>query len=139
MASLIIRIYFINNQRQSQFFHRPKKNYFPKTIYVNIKTPFIIHKMRLTIEQQQFLSQFRKDYFPNFKLYLFGSRTDNQQKGGDIDLLIIGDRHLTIKEKTDFKAAFWQQFGEQKIDLVSLKSDEKSSFKNLILSSTISL
>jgi len=44
--------------------------------------------MRLSsFEQNSIITNF-KNYFPNSKLYLFGSRADNTKKGGDIDLYI---------------------------------------------------
>ena len=47
-----------------------------------------------------------------------------------VDILIIGDRKLTGQEKRDIKIAFYKQFGEQKIDLVSYtKADDTGEFK----------
>jgi len=51
---------------------------------------------------------------------LFGSRTDNQQRGGDIDLFICNSNvsHLKIRTKINFLTDLMLQIGEQKIDVV---------------------
>jgi DNA polymerase sigma len=57
--------------------------------------------------------------FTKGELYLFGSRADNAQKGGDIDLFIVPDslQDITAK-KISFLVALKRSIGEQKIDVV---------------------
>jgi len=53
------------------------------------------------------------------KVYLFGSRTDDNKKGGDIDLYIETnpDKNL-IKRKLEMLKILHTKLGEQKIDII---------------------
>ena len=51
------------------------------------------------------------------KLYLFGSRIDDNKKGGDIDLLVV-DTKLTKKDLRLLRIEFFKYFGEQKLDIL---------------------
>ncbi len=50
-------------------------------------------------------------------VFLFGSRTNDQLRGGDIDLFIRGG-HLNIRAKVDFLTDLILKIGDQKIDVV---------------------
>jgi predicted nucleotidyltransferase len=89
--------------------------------------------VRLKNDRVEFLKQSIIRYLPDVAVYLFGSRVDNNLKGGDIDILVLDDKVLTGQEKRNIKLAFYKEFGEQKIDIVSIKSDEPSYFKELAL------
>lgn len=56
----------------------------------------------------------------NVQVFLFGSRTKNQQRGGDIDLFIRNPNgeQLKIRTKINFITDLILQIGEQKIDVV---------------------
>lgn len=59
------------------------------------------------------------EVFQRGEIYLFGSRADQTQKGGDIDLYIIPAEHQQLtKKKIQFLAKLKRQIGEQKIDVV---------------------
>ena len=66
----------------------------------------------------------------NASVYLFGSRTDDQKKGGDIDIAILS-KLVNLKEKLEIKYNFYQVFGEQKLDLL-IVSDENMAFGKLL-------
>ena len=66
----------------------------------------------------------------NADVYLFGSRTDNHKKGGDIDIAILS-KLVSLKEKIEIKYNFYQAFGEQKLDLF-IVSDENMAFWQVI-------
>jgi predicted nucleotidyltransferase len=89
--------------------------------------------MRLKKEISEFIKTTVKKRLMGAEVYLFGSRVYNDQKGGDIDILVIGDRRLSGQEKRDIKITFQKRFGEQRIDVVSFASTESSNFKDLIL------
>jgi len=48
-------------------------------------------------------------------IYLFGSRTDDSKRGGDINLLILSEK-LASKEKRMLKLDLYYKIGEQKQD-----------------------
>lgn len=54
------------------------------------------------------------------QVILFGSRTSDQQRGGDIDLFISSPtgEHLNTRTKINFTTDLIIQIGEQKIDVV---------------------
>ena len=95
--------------------------------------------MRVKNEQVLFLKQSIKNYLPDADLYLIGSRANDKLKGGDIDILVIGEKTLSGQEKRNIKIAFYKEFGEQKIDIVSFKRDEPSNFKELALIESVKL
>lgn len=73
--------------------------------------------MRLTTQQIVVLKDSLKRLDPSAKLYLFGSRVDDQRKGGDIDLL-IESKKLQPADVRRLRLDFYRHFGEQKIDIV---------------------
>jgi len=82
--------------------------------------------MRVDRQHTDFIKQSINICLPDATVYLFGSRVYDDQKGGDIDILVIG-------EKRGIKIAFYKKFGEQKIDIVSFKKNDHSTFRELAL------
>jgi predicted nucleotidyltransferase len=64
-------------------------------------------------------------------IWLFGSRTDNSKKGGDIDIAVLSDK-IHIREKMQLKRAIYNELGEQKIDLV-VSADGNEPFFRLAI------
>jgi predicted nucleotidyltransferase len=63
------------------------------------------------------------------QVFLFGSRTNDNQRGGDIDLFIRdpnGDQ-LKVRTKIDFITDLILRIGEQKIDVVLYTQEMKNS------------
>ncbi len=93
--------------------------------------------MRISQNKLDFFSSEINKIRENSKKYLFGSRVDDTQKGGDIDILVLSEIKLTLSEKLKIKRNFYNRFGEQKIDLVTFSFSEENPFKELILSEPI--
>jgi hypothetical protein len=78
--------------------------------------------MRLSVDEQNtIVTTFRKHFGPDDHLWLFGSRTDDNKRGGDIDLYIETvqtDLDKTTQLRTKFVVELWEILGEQKIDVV---------------------
>ena len=55
--------------------------------------------MRLNHHQKTAIKGVLSKFDPLGKVYLFGSRVDDQKRGGDIDLLFETERELTLKEE----------------------------------------
>lgn len=65
-----------------------------------------------------------------FQLYLYGSRTDDTKKGGDIDLLLVVPTELksdVIELKTKIRCRIFDFIDEQKIDITVATENELSS------------
>lgn len=78
--------------------------------------------MRLTQKQIDSIKQVAIAVFGSeAKAYLFGSRVDDQQRGGDIDLYVT-ESALLPEEQLDAKLRYLvkikQQLGDQRIDVV---------------------
>ena len=95
--------------------------------------------MRLTPETYQCIKTYWQEHLPAAKVYLFGSRVDDAQRGGDIDLLVLNEKKLTLNEKIKFLDHFMARCGEQKLDIVSYGFDEKQPFKEIALANAIEL
>ena len=77
--------------------------------------------MRLEESEVRAITQTFKSIFdPQDHVWLFGSRADDTQKGGDIDLYIqtqIPPEDVYQKRQA-FVIDLWDKIGEQKIDVV---------------------
>ncbi len=71
------------------------------------------------------------------KIYLFGSRTNDKAKGGDIDVLIISDK-IGFNEKLKITTGIFKEIEEQKLDLI-VKKDFNDVFVKMIEPSLQSL
>jgi DNA polymerase sigma len=83
--------------------------------------------MRLSQQEVEAIRNLILHEDPEADIYLYGSRTQDHLKGGDIDLLVLSDR-LDFKNKINLLVSIQLKIGEQKIDLSikakdSLKSD----------------
>ena len=75
--------------------------------------------MRLTQLQVDEIKNCFSKSFESGELYLFGSRLDDNKRGGDIDLYIIPDNETDLyKKKIAFLVELEKKIGEQKIDVV---------------------
>lgn len=77
--------------------------------------------MRLTDHQKTTILNACQRYFSDAKCWLFGSRVDDQKRGGDIDLYIEtteSDVNKIVAAKLAFLVALNRELGEQKIDVV---------------------
>ena len=76
---------------------------------------------------------------PEAKVILFGSRTKDDQRGGDIDLLVISDR-LDFRKQWKIRRDILDEIGWQKLDLLVCPEDQlNSGIARLAIESGISL
>ena len=89
--------------------------------------------MRLTINEQNLIKDTFKKYFKG-EIYLFGSRIDDNLKGGDIDLY-ISSKDAKLSQKIDFLVELKKQIGDRKIDVVLNKKGliEENGKKGVLL------
>lgn len=100
--------------------------------------------MRLSESQIEIINKLAKKYFGQMAtVYLFGSRTDENKKGGDIDLFISNDDEniLTIEAKVRFLAELKRNIGDRKIDVVfdNANCREKKTFYRSITQNKVKL
>jgi predicted nucleotidyltransferase len=95
--------------------------------------------MRISKEEKDILvGEVTRIFGKKAKLYLFGSRTLDQKKGGDIDLLIRTggneiNREVLFSKKMDLLVALELLLGEQKIDIVlELPGDTRKIIKTAL-------
>ena len=99
--------------------------------------------MRLTDFEIESIKQQAVNHFgEDVHVYLFGSRTDDRKKGGDIDLFIQNqdDKKSDIKSKIDFITDLILLLGDQKIDVILDNTNiKKTGFYKSILKTAILL
>ncbi len=94
--------------------------------------------MRLLQEEIDTLKFKLHELSSDAKLYLFGSRIDDNKYGGDIDLLIISEK-LTKKDLRSLRIEFFKKFGEQKLDIVLDKGELNTPFVKHIFKKAVLL
>ncbi len=75
---------------------------------------------------------------PHAAIYLFGSRTDLTKKGGDIDILIIS-QSIKRSDLTDIRWSFFEEFGEQKMDIVTDDGSAQTPFVKMVFPKAVQL
>ncbi|NOY23679.1 MAG: nucleotidyltransferase domain-containing protein [Acidobacteria bacterium] len=94
--------------------------------------------MRLSVEEIETIKNSVAREDPEARVYLFGSRVDDNALGGDIDLLIesrIVDREGVRRIRT----AFFARFGEQKLDMVVNNGEDNQPFIRMIRQEAVEL
>ncbi len=80
--------------------------------------------MRLRARDIEGIAKALREYKPlngDFELYLFGSRTDDQKRGGDIDLLLVVPDSMVdkmISEKHLLVSQAKRYIEDQRVDIV---------------------
>lgn len=93
--------------------------------------------MRLTTEEQTLIVHAIRSVDSNVEIFLYGSRVDDNERGGDIDILCFSTR-IDRPMIRAIKRRIIDQLGEQKIDLLVEKDLEKP-FTRLIMQHAIPL
>jgi predicted nucleotidyltransferase len=93
--------------------------------------------VRLKDEEKQIILQAIHFVDPHARVYLFGSRVDENGKGGDIDLLVFS-RKMTYGDKLAVKKNIFSTLDEQKIDIVVTK-DGGEPFVQMVLEQGVEL
>ena len=83
--------------------------------------------MRLTNHERESIKKAFKEIFGEGKVYLFGSRVDDTQRGGDIDLYLVPNKKYDdiLERKIAFLAKLDEYIGEQKIDVIIAKDPNR--------------
>lgn len=84
--------------------------------------------MRLTTEQIDNLKESVLNIDKSAKIILFGSRVDDNRKGGDIDILILSTK-IKKEDIWSIRDKFYEKFGEQKLDILVDNGQLEDPFK----------
>lgn len=95
--------------------------------------------IRLSKEKIDFVKSGILNQFPDARIYLFGSRVEQTEKGGDIDILVLTEKPLERGSFRELRRGFFKRFGWQKLDIVLFANGEKSVFKDLALDNALKL
>lgn len=93
--------------------------------------------MRLAPEEQSAISDTIHQADADALIYLFGSRVDDEAKGGDIDLLVLS-KTISLMTKLDILAQLHQKLGERKID-IAVYADTARPFTRMAIKEGIRL
>jgi len=86
--------------------------------------------MRITEQEKNTIIDAVKSVDPDAKVWLFGSRADDNKKGGDIDIAIFSeiiDKDVMLKIQV--RRYIYNRIGEQKIDIVTTDSGKEAVFR----------
>ncbi|RKX84071.1 MAG: nucleotidyltransferase domain-containing protein [Spirochaetes bacterium] len=91
--------------------------------------------MRLKNSERDIIKRIINNFDPDSRVFLFGSRTDDRTKGGDIDLLIFTERN-TLSDKLKLAVKLKEKLGDRKIDIIltgtKISAENKDPFISMI-------
>ena len=85
--------------------------------------------MRLNPKEIRIITSAVLEQDPLARIYLFGSRVDDNARGGDIDILVLSGS-LTFEDKLKIKAKIFESMEDQKLDIL-ISSDITDPFVRL--------
>lgn len=94
--------------------------------------------MRFSEPERQAIKQSIYAFDKQANIIIFGSRADDEARGGDIDLLIISDK-IKRHHLGQIRWQLWEKLGEQKIDLVLSGRQLKDTFARLAFEQGVAL
>lgn len=83
--------------------------------------------IRLTPKEIEIISEAVYGFDKNAGIILYGSRTDESKKGGDIDLLVLSDK-ISYESRRKIKVELINKLGDRKIDLIVSADPYKNPF-----------
>lgn len=99
-----------------------------------------IKKIRLNSEYIRGIKELAIRFFNSNDVKIFGSRTDLNKKGGDIDIYIKTKLdHDILKAKISFLREFEKRFGDQKVDLIVQYGKQKNKITRIADTEGISI
>ncbi|SLM30621.1 DNA polymerase beta domain protein region [Desulfamplus magnetovallimortis] len=93
--------------------------------------------MRLNSTEKKAIKDSILKVDPCAKIYLFGSRVDDNKKGGDIDLLVFSSLNA-LEAKLLIKTELFKRIEEQKVDII-VSDDHEDPFVKMILEDGVQL
>ncbi len=93
--------------------------------------------MRLSETDRSIITRAVTTKDPDAAVYLFGSRTNNAARGGDIDLLVLSSK-IDLLDKLEILSELHVKLGEQKIDLL-IYPDLSQPFARVAMSQGVRL
>jgi predicted nucleotidyltransferase len=93
--------------------------------------------MRIKNREADIIKNTVKGFDPEAEVFLFGSRVDDQLKGGDIDILIFSES-MNLRSKLQLKSRLFEKLEEQKIDII-IEKNRSAPFIIYVLQNAIQL
>ena len=87
--------------------------------------------MRISEHEKNVIIEAVQSADPAARVWLFGSRTDDNKKGGDIDIGILSSK-VDVMEEIEIRQKIGDKIGEQKIDLVVSKDGQQAFFSHIV-------
>jgi predicted nucleotidyltransferase len=86
--------------------------------------------MRITESEKNVIVEAVKNTDPDARVWLFGSRTDDSKKGGDIDIAIFSEKiNKDVMQEIAVRRFICSRIGEQKIDIVTTRDGKEAIFR----------
>lgn len=93
--------------------------------------------MRLAPQEQLAIRDTIHQADADAMIYLFGSRTDDTAKGGDIDLLVLS-KTINLMAKLEILSKLHHRLGERKID-IAVYPDTTRPFPRMVMQTGVLL
>jgi len=86
--------------------------------------------MRITEYEKNVIIDAVKSVDPVAQVWLFGSRTDDSKKGGDIDIAILSEKiNKNVMQEIQVRRFICDKIGEQRIDIVTTNTGKEAIFR----------
>jgi len=86
--------------------------------------------MRITEHEKNVIVDAVKNADPDARVWLFGSRTDDTKKGGDIDIAVFSEKlNNDSIQVIKIRRFICNKIGEQKIDIITTKDGKEAIFR----------
>ena len=95
--------------------------------------------MRLTSSQRDAIKESVRLHLPDARIYLYGSRTDDTKRGGDIDLLVLTNQSADGAMKSLILREMFKRIGERHIDLLVEREGHLGHFANCVMDGALAL